>query len=146
MEEKRFWPEKPHDQSTRLRRKRDTNNYDPWANWFNAGLDPEPLNNNFNAEPYASAELVSDNFSVQPEHSDNPILFGESTQAGIWGQEQQGYNPSFFPVVEYPPSIEESVQGAEVHLPLVSGEQQRNEEPAVETNHLVWRQFPDKSC
>lgn len=196
MDEKRFWTGKYNDQpgvardlenhlanprqgqSSRLRRK--INSYDPWADWFNAGLDPEPVTDNFKAEPYfgpepvidnyhtvqnVNMESVSDSFSVQEKQNDAPTLFGELTQASIWDQEQQGYNTSFYPVAEYPPIVEESLEpDTEDGLSSASQEQQkteksddkyevraeqeneRDEERTAETNYLVWREFPKKSC
>ena len=45
-----------------VRNPQDQKAYDPWADWFNAGLDPEPF---------------TDNFYVEPEES-NPLVFAES--------------------------------------------------------------------
>jgi hypothetical protein len=195
MEEKRFWPRKYNDQrdvsrdlenhpaqpgqgqSSRLRRK--ANTYDPWADWFNTGLDPEPITDHINPEPYfdpglvadtysanenISMETVIDYFGVEPEQNQSPQFLGEATQADIWNQGKQSYNLSFYPVTEYPPSVEEPIaQVAEDGLPSASGKQEKSEEPkneyevstehenklevekTVETNHLVWRKFPDKS-
>lgn len=46
-----------------VRNPQDQKAYDPWADWFNAGLDPEPF---------------TDNFYVEPEESNPPLFFAES--------------------------------------------------------------------
>ena len=62
-----------------IRQPQDLKAYDPWADWFNAGLDPEPF---------------TDNFYVEPEESKPPLFFEESPDhSAPWftPQEQQQY-------------------------------------------------------
>ena len=162
MKEKRFWSENTNaqqgdsrnlenhlanpsqDHSTRLRRK--VNNYDPWADWFNTGLEPEPLNDNFNPQPVpgsysgdpnVSMEPVADNFGAQPEYTNNPLFYAaEPTQSNAWDQ----VYPSAYPTAEYP------VTGGEALEQTVDDDLPAATEPEHETTHLVWREFPEKSC
>lgn len=46
-----------------IRMPQDQAAYDPWADWFNAGLDPEPF---------------ADHFAVDPEVDHTPLYFAES--------------------------------------------------------------------
>ena len=62
-----------------VRNPQDQKAYDPWADWFNAGLDPEPF---------------TDNFYVEPEESNPPLFFAESLDhSAPWfiPEEQQQY-------------------------------------------------------
>ncbi|NLC54047.1 MAG: hypothetical protein GX770_08800 [Firmicutes bacterium] len=89
-----------------IRQPQERTAYDPWADWFNAGLDPEPF---------------ADQFQVEPEDSNAPLFFDESADLGApWfaPQEQQQYQtePHTPPVQqdqEYP--VEHHYDGYQGH-------------------------------
>ncbi|HHT48620.1 MAG TPA: hypothetical protein GXZ98_04930 [Firmicutes bacterium] len=121
MEDNRFWFEKSRNEKEISRelehnlynddiyptvQQPQSSNYDPWADWFNAGLDPEPFTDNFSAGPEQGAYY---NYGVNPSYY--PAEYGQSVP---WDQ------------VQNPPWFDEGAekQGPTEELPVSEGQEQ----------------------
>lgn len=138
MEKYRFWFEKPKDEEGISRdlehnlyneglyqtapQPQNMNTYDPWADWFNAGLDPEPFTDNFSTEAEQGDYF---NYGVNPGYAPtepgptvpwqtvpwdqalNPLWFQEGQET----QEQTGELPAGESGVQYRPDQDEGDGG-----------------------------------